>query len=65
MRERIIKSIPIYNGKIVNLNRNLVELPNETLAFREIVKHQQGVCIIPVIGDEIISEILYITILHF
>ena len=54
MRERIIKSIPIYNGKIVNLNRNLVELPNETLAFREIVKHQQGVCIIPVIGDEII-----------
>ena len=50
----IIKSIPIYNGKIVNLKRNLVELPNETLAFREIVKHQQGVCIIPVIGDEII-----------
>ena len=54
MKETIIKSIPLYNGKIVQLNRNLVELPNETLAFREVVKHKQGVCIIPVLNDEII-----------
>ena len=54
MKETIIKSIPIYDGKIVTLNRNLVELPNETLAFREVVKHKQGVCVIPVINDEII-----------
>ena len=54
MKEKIIKSIPIYDGKIVTLNRNLVELPNETLAFREVVKHKQGVCVIPVINDEII-----------
>lgn len=54
MKETIIKSIPLYDGKIVKLSRNLVELPNETLAFREVVKHKQGVCIIPVLNDEII-----------
>ena len=54
MKETVIKSIPLYDGKIVKLSRNLVELPNETLAFREVVKHKQGVCIIPVLNDEII-----------
>lgn len=54
MSEKIIKTIPIYNGKILDLQRNLVTLPNNELAFREIVKHKEGVCIIPVIGDEII-----------
>ncbi len=54
MKETVIKSIPLYDGKIVKLSRNLVELPNETLAFREVVNHKQGVCIIPVLNDEII-----------
>lgn len=54
MNEKIIKTIPIYNGKILDLQRNLVSLPNDELAFREIVKHKEGVCIIPVIDDEII-----------
>ena len=59
MKERIIKSIPLYDGKIVKLTRNLVELPNGHLAFREIVKHQQGVCIIPVIDDNILFVTQY------
>ena len=54
MSEKIIKTIPIYNGKILDLQRNLVSLPNDELAFREIVKHKEGVCIIPVHNDEII-----------
>ena len=54
MNEKIIKTISIYNGKISDLQRNLVSLPNDELAFREIVKHKEGVCIIPVIDDEII-----------
>ena len=54
MKEKIIKSIPIYNGKILDLQRNLVSLPNDELAFREIVKHKEGVCIIPVFDNEII-----------
>lgn len=54
MKEKIIKTIPLYDGKILDLQRNLVVLPNDELSFREIVKHKQGVCIIPVIDDEII-----------
>lgn len=54
MKEKIIKTIPIYNGKILDLQRNLVSLPNDELAFREIIKHKEGVCIIPVINNEII-----------
>ena len=59
MKEIIIKSIPLYDGKIVKLNRNLVELPNGKLAFREVVKHQQGVCIVPVIDDSILFVTQY------
>lgn len=54
MKETIIKTINIYNGKIVNLKRNLVKLPNNNLAFREVVKHNAGVCILPIIDDKIL-----------
>ncbi len=54
MKELIIKKIPIYNGKIVKLNRNLVKLPNGNLAFREVVDHRPGICILPIINDEIL-----------
>lgn len=54
MKEQIIKQIPIYDGKIVKLNRNLVKLPNGKLAFREVVEHSQGVCIMPIVNNKII-----------
>lgn len=54
MKEIIVKSIPLYEGKILNLHRNLVILPNNKLSFREVVKHKQGVAIIPIIDNEII-----------
>ncbi len=54
MKELIIKSIPIYNGKIIKVKRNLVLLQDNKLAFREIVEHQEAVCVIPILNDEII-----------
>lgn len=54
MKEIVLKSIPIYKGKIVDLRRNLVKLPNDKLAFREIVNHQKGVCVIPLLNNEIL-----------
>ena len=54
MKETIVKTIDVYNGKIVNLKRHLVKLPNEKLAFREVVKHAEGVCILPIIDDKIL-----------
>ena len=54
MKELTVKSIPLYDGKIIKVSRNLVLLQNDKLAFREIVKHKQGVCIIPVLDDEVL-----------
>lgn len=54
MKELIVKSIPLYDGKIIKVSRNLVLLQNDKLAFREIVKHKQGVCIIPILDDEVL-----------
>lgn len=54
MKEKIVKTIDIYNGKIVNLKRHLVKLPNDKLAFREVVKHAEGVCILPILDDKIL-----------
>ena len=54
MREIIVKSIPLYDGKIIKVSRNLVLLQNDKLAFREIVKHKQGVCIIPTLDDDVL-----------
>ncbi len=54
MKEIIIKSIPLYDGKIIKVSRNLVLLQNDKLAFREIVKHKQGVCIIPILDDDVL-----------
>ena len=54
MKELTIKSIPLYDGKIIKVSRNLVLLQNDKLAFREIVKHKQGVCIIPILDDDVL-----------
>lgn len=54
MKEKIIKEIPLYKGAILNLKRNLVELEDSNLAFREIVEHKKGVALLAVKDDKII-----------
>lgn len=44
--ERIIKSEEIYDGRILHLRVDTVELPNMVYAKREIVGHQRGVGIL-------------------
>lgn len=46
--ERTIKSEMIYEGRILNLRLDTVELPNQKYSKREIVEHSKAVCIIPV-----------------
>ncbi|MBE6777219.1 MAG: NUDIX hydrolase [Ruminococcaceae bacterium] len=43
--EKLLKSDYIYNGRIINLRKDTVILPNEKNAFREIVEHNGGVCV--------------------
>lgn len=45
-KELIMKSEKIFEGKIVTLRCDTVELPGQRYAKREIVDHQSGVCTI-------------------
>lgn len=44
--EKTIKSEMIYEGRILNLRLDTVELPNRKYSKREIVEHSKAVCII-------------------
>lgn len=46
--EKTIKSEMIYEGRILNLRLDTVELPNRKYSKREIVEHANAVCIIAV-----------------
>jgi ADP-ribose pyrophosphatase len=46
MQEKIIRSEPIFKGKIIDLSVHEVELPNGRLAKREMVKHPGAVAIV-------------------
>lgn len=47
----------LYNGKILRLERDKVVLENGKTAYREVVRHNGGACIVPVTKD---NEILFV-----
>jgi len=49
--ERTLETKEIYNGKIVKLRVDKVELPNGNTSSREIVEHPGAVCILPLKED--------------
>ncbi len=49
--EKTMKSDKLYEGKIVNLRIDTVELADRKYSKREIVEHPGGVAIIPICGD--------------
>lgn len=49
--EKQLSSEQLYNGRIVKLFRDEVELENGEKAVREVVKHPGGVCIVPLDED--------------
>ncbi len=46
LEEKTIKSECLYNGRVISLSVDEVELPNGEKAKREVVKHNGGVCVI-------------------
>lgn len=52
--EKILKSEKIYQGKILSLRIDTVELPNKKYSKREIIEHKNAVAIIAISGDEIL-----------
>lgn len=47
----------LFKGKIINLRRDEVELPNKKTSMREVVEHPGGVCVLPLTKD---NEILFV-----
>lgn len=49
--EQTIKSDKVYQGKIINLRIDTVELPDQKYSKREIIEHPGAVAVIPITED--------------
>ena len=52
--EKTMKSDKLYEGKLLNLRVDTVELPNKKYSKREVVEHPGGVAVIPITEDNCI-----------
>ena len=58
--EKTVESEFVYDGKVVRLFVDKVELPDGQTSIREIIKHLGAVCVIPITDDgEVILERQY------
>ncbi len=53
--EKKIRHINTYQGIIVDVDVDMVRLPNDAVTMREVVKHPGGVCVAAVSEDGMIS----------
>lgn len=54
MKEKTLTSQIVYDGKIITVRRDEVELANGRKSFREVVEHSGGVVIVALKGDSIL-----------
>lgn len=52
--EKTIKTEKIFQGKIISLEVDHIELPNGQLATREIVRHPGAVCVLALLDDKML-----------
>lgn len=45
--EKTAETKQIYNGKILNVRRDIADLPNGNQSVREVIEHNGGVCVAP------------------
>ncbi len=58
--EKTAASELIFDGKVVHLYKDTVELPDGTTSYREYVRHLGAVCVVPITDDgEVILERQY------
>ncbi|SDW32571.1 NUDIX domain-containing protein [Paenibacillus sp. CF384] len=53
-RERTIKTEPIFDGKIISLQVDTIELPDGKTATREIVRHPGAAAVLALIDDKML-----------
>jgi len=60
LEERTLSSQLIFDGKVVHLYKDDIELPNGKAAFREYIKHIGAVCVLPLTDEgEVVLERQY------
>lgn len=52
--EKHVRTERLYEGRILNLRKDIVELENGKLADREIVEHNGGVCVVAVDENDMV-----------
>ncbi len=57
LTEKKVTSELVFDGKVVHLYKDVVELPDKTHSLREYVKHIGAVCVIPITKD---NEIIFV-----
>ncbi|MCL6474659.1 MAG: NUDIX hydrolase [Firmicutes bacterium] len=57
MQEEVIRSERIFQGRVVNLRVDTVQLPNGKVSQREIVEHRGAVAIVPLLNDDTVLMI--------
>ncbi len=45
LKEQKINSTPLFQGRVLNLRRDTVSLPNGETAVREVIEHNGGACV--------------------
>lgn len=48
LKEKTLAQEYMFKGRIINLRRDDVELPNGHKSIREVVEHKGGVCVLPI-----------------
>ena len=51
LTEKQLTAEYMYEGKIIKLRRDTALLPNGNTAYREVVEHNGGVCVVPITDD--------------
>ncbi len=58
LEEKQLSKEYIYNGRVINLRRDIALLPNGNTATREIIEHNGGVCVAALTDD---NEVLMVS----
>ena len=54
LTEKQLSSTEIYNGRLLHVFNDVVELPNGGTSAREYIKHNGAVCVVPVTSDGLV-----------
>lgn len=54
LKEKTLSNETIYKGRVINVTRDMVLLSSGRSAFREVVHHQGGVCVLAIKDNEIL-----------